>query len=96
MIAKSNIYVDSFSYRDDLKELTYLHYFIKEAGRMHPAVPLVGRQLASSRTIDGHQLPKGIGIFINMYACHHNPAVWKDPEVYYIVAVELSMLLMYQ
>ena len=67
--------------RDDLKELPYLHYCIKEANRLYPPVPSVSRQLATPRTIEGCQLPKGTPIILQIYAVHHNPSVWNEPEV---------------
>ncbi len=64
-----------------MKDLTYLHYCIKEANRLYPPAPVVVRELATSRTIEGYQLPKGIPVALQIYGCHHNPHVWNEPEV---------------
>ena len=67
--------------RNDLKELTYVHYFMKEANRLFPPVPVVTRQLASQRCIDGHVIPAGTTVVAHIYIVQHNPHVWDDPEV---------------
>ena len=84
MVRYSSVY-NSYTYRlfqrDDLKELPYLHYCIKEANRLYPPVPVITRGLSTSRTIEGYQLPKGIPVALQIYGCHHNPHVWNEPEV---------------
>jgi len=55
--------------------------FIKEAMRFYSPVPIVARRSSSPITLDGHVVPPYTRVDINLYAIHHNPDVWKDPEV---------------
>ncbi|XP_058449664.1 cytochrome P450 4c3-like [Malaya genurostris] len=63
-----------------LQELKYLDMTIKEVLRIHPSVPFIGRKSADDMVIDGAKIPAGIDIAIMIYAMHHNPEVFPDPE----------------
>lgn len=67
---------------DDLKELKYTQYCIKEAMRLYPPVNIIFRQLDRDLEIDGHVFPKGTHINIPIRSIHNNPDVWPDPKVY--------------
>ncbi|XP_006902975.1 PREDICTED: cytochrome P450 4A11-like [Elephantulus edwardii] len=68
---------------DHLGQMPYTTMCIKEALRLYPPVPVIGRTLIKPITFpDGRSLPKGIQIALNFYALHHNPKVWLNPEVY--------------
>ena len=67
---------------EDLKELKYTQYCIKEAMRLYPPVTRIFRQLDRDLEINGHLLPKGMHCHIAIRSIHHNPDVWPNPEVY--------------
>ncbi|XP_046518178.1 cytochrome P450 4A11-like isoform X1 [Equus quagga] len=68
---------------DHLDQMPYTTMCIKEALRLYPPVPAIGRELTKPITFpDGRSLPKGIMIALSFYALHHNPEVWPNPEVF--------------
>ncbi|EPQ05289.1 Cytochrome P450 4A11 [Myotis brandtii] len=68
---------------DHLDQMPYTTMCIKEALRLYPPVPAVGRELSKPITFpDGRSLPRGIHVSLNFYALHHNPKVWPNPEVF--------------
>lgn len=77
--------IDTISDDDDnclvekIKALKYLEYVIKEAIRLYPPVPMIGRKLMRDTIIEGHTFPAGMEFFVHMFALHTNPAYWDDP-----------------
>ncbi|XP_072033259.1 cytochrome P450 4F4-like [Amphiura filiformis] len=68
---------------DDLNQLPYLTQCLKESLRFHPPVPIVMRRLTKDIAFpDGKVAPAGTFVTIPISALHHNPAVWKEPELY--------------
>ncbi|XP_064445264.1 cytochrome P450 4A11-like isoform X1 [Mirounga angustirostris] len=68
---------------DHLDQMPYTTMCIKEALRLYPPVPGVGRELSKPITFpDGRSLPKGFSVLLSFYALHHNPKVWPNPEVF--------------
>ncbi len=67
--------------REDLKNLPYLKWCIKESLRLFPPVAMNARVLSQDRVIDGYNIRKGSWTITNIYGIHHNPIVWHDPEV---------------
>ncbi|XP_005353663.1 cytochrome P450 4A12 isoform X1 [Microtus ochrogaster] len=68
---------------DHLDQMPYTTMCIKEAMRLYPPVPGVGRELSTPVTFpDGRSLPKGISVLLSLYGLHHNPTVWPNPEVF--------------
>ncbi|XP_035945045.1 cytochrome P450 4F3-like isoform X1 [Halichoerus grypus] len=68
---------------DDLAQLPFLTMCIKESLRLHPPVTVIARCCTQDiRLPDGRVIPKGVTCLINIFATHHNPSVWPDPEVY--------------
>ncbi|CAH1225024.1 CYP1A1 [Branchiostoma lanceolatum] len=75
--------------RDRLPELSdreatpYTEATIHEVMRMGSIAPL---SLPHATTVDttlrGYQIPKGTWIMPNLWALHHDPATWGDPDVF--------------
>ncbi|XP_057600283.1 taurochenodeoxycholic 6 alpha-hydroxylase-like isoform X2 [Hippopotamus amphibius kiboko] len=66
-----------------LDQMPYTTMCIKEALRLYPPVPFVGRELSKPITFpDGRSLPAGLTLILSIYGLHHNPKVWLNPEVF--------------
>uniref|UniRef100_A0A8D1JLZ9 Uncharacterized protein n=1 Tax=Sus scrofa TaxID=9823 RepID=A0A8D1JLZ9_PIG len=66
---------------DHLDQMPYTTMCIKEALRLYPPVPVIGRELSKPITFpDGRSLPAGITLSLSIYGLHHNPQVWPNPE----------------
>ncbi len=66
----------------DLPQLKYTTQVIEEAMRMYPPAWVTDRQAAVDDEIKGHQIPKGTMVVLAIYALHHDPKFWDDPEVF--------------
>ena len=66
---------------DDMKQLVYLKYCIKESLRLFPPVSVVGRVLDQDTNITGHVMPKGTSVTLSTYAVHRHPDFWENPDV---------------
>ena len=64
---------------ETIKSLKYLEYVMKEGLRLHPPVPIIGRELEEDTPIKGVVVPKGTALAIDTIALHTNPAHWDDP-----------------
>lgn len=67
---------------EDLKDLHYTHWAIKEAMRLYPPVFLIFREAEDDLVVNGVLLPKGVMFIIYIYAMHHNPSIWENPDKY--------------
>ncbi|CAN7938530.1 unnamed protein product [Ixodes hexagonus] len=65
---------------DDLRKMKYLECCLKEALRLYPSFPVIGRLLDEELIMDGHKVPKGVMCFISIFSLHRNPKYFKDPE----------------
>eukprot|EP01133_Synstelium_polycarpum_P017236 gene17236-20541_t len=63
--------------------MPYLSAVIKEVMRIKPIASLgLPRSAKDSIVIDGVFIPQGTQMIMNIYALHHDPALWPDPEVF--------------
>lgn len=67
---------------EDLKELHYTGYCIKEALRFYPPVPSIMRRTVKDTEIGGHTIPEGTDVSFILQLTHHHPDVWDNPEEY--------------
>ena len=67
---------------DDLKDLKYTSWCIKEAMRLYPPVFEIYRQSSKDIELDGYLIPRDTMITLFIYMIHHHPDVWDNPEEY--------------
>lgn len=65
-----------------LQELNFIEMVIKEALRLLPPIPIIGRKLTEPTNIAGVLLPPGKNILISVYALHRDPTVFPNPEIF--------------
>ena len=67
---------------DDLKELKYTTWCIKEAMRLYP--PVFNYFRTVSKDIEFHNLmiPEGATVNIDVFTLHRNASIWEDPTKY--------------
>ncbi|CAL8148227.1 unnamed protein product [Orchesella dallaii] len=65
----------------DLSKMKYLECCIKEALRIFPSAPFIGRKLTQDLVLeDGVVLPTSITVWIFIYYIHRDPKFFPDPE----------------
>ncbi|KAH7863467.1 hypothetical protein Vadar_017896 [Vaccinium darrowii] len=63
-----------------IPKLPYLYAVMKEALRLHPVLPFIGRKSPSETfVLGGYTFPKRARILINVWAIQRDPSVWKNP-----------------
>lgn len=63
-----------------INKLDYLDAVIKEAQRLIPIVPIVGRKLHEPMRIGGRDLPAGVVTSPCIYLTHHRADLWPEPN----------------
>ena len=65
---------------DDLKELKYTQWCIKEAMRLYPPVFAISRLSSEDMELDGYKIPKGVHLSIFTFNIHRHPDTWENPD----------------
>ena len=65
---------------DVAQSIEYLDCVIMEAQRLYPATVQVNRECSEDYDLNGIHIPAGTEILIPIYALHHDPDAWQDPE----------------
>lgn len=66
----------------DVIRLPYLTRALKEASRLFPSVPQLGRRPTKDTVVDGYRVPAGVDVMIAPWVTHRHPDYWPDPEVF--------------
>ncbi|MFJ1866198.1 cytochrome P450 [Streptomyces sp. NPDC088097] len=64
----------------DLERLPYLTRVLKEAMRLYPAAPVIGRKAVAATEIGGRRIPAGADVILAPWVTHRHPDYWSDPE----------------
>ena len=67
---------------DDVGNLPYTVRVIHESLRMCPPGAALTRSAMRDVVVDGFRVPAGTNFVIGIYAIHHDPAWWDDPETF--------------
>ncbi|MFG2998727.1 cytochrome P450 [Streptomyces sp. NPDC048340] len=76
----SRVLGDRAPQASDLDRLPYLTQVLKEAMRLYPAAPVIGRQAVAACEIGGHTVPAGATVILAPWVTHRHPRYWPDPE----------------
>jgi cytochrome P450 len=63
-----------------IAKLELLDATVKEALRLQPVIPMVGRVLQEPMRIGGHDLPEGTLVSAAIYLVHRRPSLYPEPE----------------
>ncbi|MER5739202.1 cytochrome P450 [Streptomyces sp. NPDC002262] len=64
----------------DLDALPYTTRVLKEAMRLFPAAPVIGRRAVAATTVGGVAVPAGADVIVAPWVTHRHPAYWDDAE----------------
>lgn len=65
---------------EKIKKLKYLDCVIKEALRLCPSVPFIGRQTTRNLKLGDYVVPPGSVVFVLIYQLHRNSEIFPNPE----------------
>ncbi|QOV37992.1 cytochrome P450 [Streptomyces ferrugineus] len=64
----------------DMVELPYLTMVVKEAMRLYPSAPVVGRRVVADAEIAGIRIPAGADVLVSPWVTQRHPDYWPDAE----------------
>uniref|UniRef100_A0A3B4UV85 unspecific monooxygenase n=1 Tax=Seriola dumerili TaxID=41447 RepID=A0A3B4UV85_SERDU len=63
-----------------LMQMEYLDSVVNECLRLYPPAARIEREAKETVKINGVTIPKNITVMIPVYALHHDPELWPEPE----------------
>ncbi|XP_036409768.1 cytochrome P450 3A30-like [Megalops cyprinoides] len=66
----------------ELMQMEYLDMVLNESLRMYPIALRIERLCSETIVIGGITIPKGTLVMIPVYALHHDPDLWPEPECF--------------
>ncbi|MCW8381654.1 cytochrome P450 [Streptomyces justiciae] len=63
----------------DMEALPRLTMVVKEAMRLYPSAPVIGRRAVGDAVIDGVRIPAGADVIVSPWVTHRHPAYWDEP-----------------
>ncbi|WP_329215627.1 cytochrome P450 [Streptomyces sp. NBC_01485] len=67
---------------EDVDDLPYLRAVVDESLRLYPPIWLFPRDAVADDRVGGYHISAGSTVIVPVYAAHHNPAVWDNPEAF--------------
>eukprot|EP00850_Spirogloea_muscicola_P005820 SM000027S09601 [mRNA] locus=s27:235603:239159:- [translate_table: standard] len=65
---------------EELSKFPYIEQVVQETLRLYPTGAVLSRMANEDTTAGQLMIPKGIPVFVPVYAMHHNPKLFPDPE----------------
>lgn len=65
---------------EDLEKLQYTEQIVQESLRIYSPIHAISRVAVEDNRIGGYLIPAGSTIYISLYATHHLPQYWQNPE----------------
>jgi cytochrome P450 len=59
--------------------LDYTAMVLKEAMRLYPSAPVIGRRAVGDDEICGYRIPAGSDVWVSPWVVHRHPAFWDEP-----------------
>jgi cytochrome P450 len=67
---------------EHLERLVLTEQVVKEAIRLYPPAPMMGRQSIAEGELGGHRIVPGMNIQIPIYVVHRHAARWERPDAF--------------
>ena len=65
---------------EDVSELRYAEWVIKESMRLYPPAWTIGREALEDCQIGGYQIRKGTQLLMSQWVVHRDPRLWSEPD----------------
>ncbi len=66
----------------DIARLPLTTAVLKEAMRLYPSAPILGRLTVAEDDLMGHRVPAGANVVVAPWTIHRHPDFWADPHVF--------------